>query len=184
MFFFSLPVVAEAQFDAKEGSLVEAWVDIVAESRNKKTLLASRELIDFIEQHRYRSGKSSVGFLNQKVYGSLITFAMAPFDPFFEEFDEKIQIFVESGMYSMLAYEFKGNNLYNAEVPPLVLTMHDLGIGFFVCLASLLLSMAVLLLEITIPKVRSLARRIRDSFVAVYLVVVSVKISVAKKFQL
>lgn len=115
--------------------------------------------------------------LNQKMSATFITFTMSPFDPFFEEFDQKIKQFAEAGMVGKLIYlKRRVNKLYNEEVPALVLTMNDLGIGFLICLVPTALSAVVFFFEVSIPRIRSLARKLRDVLVAVYVVLVSIKL--------
>lgn len=138
--------------------------------------MVTKELFNYFEQESYRNGKSSAGFLNQKMSGIYITFPFSPFDPFFEEFDRKLQRLVENGIFGVLAYKYKRNRLYNEDVPPLVLTMDDLSIGFLVCSIPMALSVAVFLLEAMTSKFTFFAEQIRDMLVAVYLVFVAVKI--------
>lgn len=157
---------------------VDEWIDIIAEPANKKTLVATAEFMEFFEKRAYRNGKLSIGFLNQKLPGIFTSFPMAPLDPFFEEFDEKIQMFVESGVFIVTILQFKYNvrTMYNEEVPPLVLTLDDLSVGFIVCLVPMALGVIAFLVEATAPRIKSLAQNIRDALVAVYVVVASVKI--------
>lgn len=165
---FSIPVAKEMVYDLK------TWIDIVAESKNKKTFIATKEWLDNIERGRYRSGKSSVNFLNHNFDGTLITFPFAPFDPYFKEFDQIIQWKFESAIFSGIVHI--KNVLHNDEVPPLVLTLNDLGIGFLVCTFPLALSLVVFLTEVTVLKIKLIAKNIRDALVAVYVIGFSVKI--------
>lgn len=151
---------------------IEQWLDIIAEPKNERTLIITHKFLNILEKYRYRSGKPSFSFLNDKEAEVLIAFAMTPFDPFFEEFDEKIQRLIEAGV---CPYRLNGdiipidgkNELYDEEVPPLVLSMDDLGIGFIVCLIPLTLSIFVFMIEIAIPRIRILAHEVGGSIVAV-----------------
>lgn len=151
---------------------------MIAETKNKITLVATKEFVDFFEQESYRNGKSSLGFLEQQLPEFPITISFAPFDPFFEEFDEKIQKFVEAGLYDNFAYKYKNNRLFNEEVPPLVLTMDDLSIGFLFCSIPMALGVVVFMLEVITDKLTVLAEKLREIFVAVYVVVVVIRMKI------
>lgn len=170
---FSIPVVAERTIGR------EKWLNATAEPENRKTLLLTKEYFEIIEQKAYRSGKSSIGLLSQNLPKFLITFSFAPFDPFFEHFDRYLQRYVESGMFNDLVYGDKKlyGRSYNEEVPPLVLTMDDLAIGFLVCLIPMVLSAIVFFIEVSKQKIETLAIRIRDALVAKSVVEAFVKSS-------
>lgn len=151
---------------------IEEWLDIIAEPKNERTLMITLQFLNILEKSRYRSGKPSFRFLNVEGRTILIAFAMTPFDPFFEEFDEKIQRLLEAGV---CPYRLNGdiipiddkNDLYDEEVPPLVLSMDDLGIGFIVCLIPLTLSIFVFMIEIAVPRIRIFVHKLGGSIVAV-----------------
>lgn len=95
---------------------------------------------------------------------------MMPYDPFFEEFDVTLQRLVETGICPdrMNGKYWKPitNKRYNEEVPPLVLTMDDLGIGFLACAVPLFGSIIVFAFEVLIPKLKLFARILKDYLVA------------------
>lgn len=148
------------------------WLDIIAEPKNERTLIITSQFLNILEKSRYRSGKPSFRFLNVEERTIMLAFAMTPFDPFFEEFDEKIQKLLEAGV---CPYRLNGdiipidgkNDLYDEEVPALVLSMDDLGIGFIVCLIPLTLSVFVFAIELAIPRIRILLKAFAGSIVAV-----------------
>lgn len=149
---------------------VDTWIDIIAESKNKKTLIASAELLDILEKRTYRHGKSSVSFLVEKIPQTLISFSFLPFDPFFEEFNQKIRWLIEAGFFKLFSSSYQKNKMYNEEVPPLVLTVDDLSIGFEVCFVPMVLGIVVFLLEFGIARIKYLAKYFRDASVAVCVV--------------
>lgn len=147
-------------------------LEIVAEPENKRTLSMTEECLKILESSRYRSGKSSLNFLTVHESSVLHAFALTPFDPFFEQFDEKIQTLIEAGTcpYRMNGeiVEYGGkNDLYDEEVPPLVLSMDDLGIGFIVCVIPLALSVFVFFIEVMIPISQNFVHKVKDSIIAV-----------------
>lgn len=129
----------------------------------------SLDYLEKLEKYYFRSGKSSLTILDEDIRSLEITFPMLPFSPFIEGFQEKIQRLVEAGicpnrMNGSIVAASSENKMYDEEVPPLVLTLDDLGIGFAACLIPLLLSFAVFFIEIAIPKIFQL----RDYFIAVF----------------
>lgn len=147
-------------------------LDIVAEPKNARTLEISREYLEILEKARYRSGKSSFKFLTDHERSILHAFAFTPYDPFYEEFDEKIRILVEADLcpYRMNGEVLKNggkNGLYDEEVPALVLSMDDLGIGFIACLIPLALSVLVFVIELVVPRILIFRHKLLDLVVAV-----------------
>lgn len=156
------------------GADIRAEIDIVAEPGNKKVRMITLRFLDFIEQHDYRNGKSSIEVVDTLMADQFEVFSMAPYDPFFEEFSETLQRLVEAGICPdrMNGNYWRpiANKRYNEDVPPLVLNMDDLGIGFLVCVVPLVCSAVAFAFEILVPKIKSLGNSLKDYLVAFYVV--------------
>lgn len=145
--------------------------DMTVDAANKNTQAITVELIDKIEKILYRSGKTSLKILDYNVGTQFITFPLTPFDPFYEEFRETILKLIEAGICpfrlngKMVDRVLRRNRL-NENVPPLVLTLEDLGVGFIVCSIPLCLSVAAFLFELLISKIHEIISLTRDYFVA------------------
>lgn len=102
---------------------------------------------------------------------------MRSYSPFFEIFADNIQKLVEAGF---CPHRLAGiitssrRELYEDEIPPLVLSMDDLGVGFEVCLIPLALSLLVFVSEVIYSKVR---KTVKDYLTALFAVVTFLKIS-------
>lgn len=135
--------------------------EIIAEPVNKRTMQLSLDYIERLERFYFRSGKSSLAILEEDVRSLTITFPMLPFNPFYEEFEGKIQKLVEAGfcprrLIGRIVASTSENKRFNEDVPPLVLTLEDLGIGFLACLFPLGMSIVVFAIEISISKLHRL----------------------------
>lgn len=117
------------------------------------------EFMEAFEKHFYRSGKTSLATADIKLEPHIISFPMTPFNPYFEEFSDKIQRLIESGicperLAGRTSTSMLRNKLYDETVPALVLSMDDLGIGFEICLILLVLSVATFILEVIFSKIK------------------------------
>lgn len=146
-------------------------LEYIAEPVHKKTMRVSLELLQGRESLAYRSGKSSIQLLEDVILSSIfVTFPMHQFDVLFEAFQEKALRLSEAGL-SLKSYSGSVvTKLVDDEVPPLVLTMADLNIGFIVCLITLALSVLAFILEVTIPWARSTAKSIKEKVIAAAIV--------------
>lgn len=158
------------------------FLNIAAEFENKIAQQVTVQYIDNVEKRYYRSGKTSLEIVGQDsfIWTSFITFSMLEYDPFFEEFSEAIQRLIEAGvcperLYGQIAGVKLRNQRTNEEVPALVLTMDDLGIGFVACLIPLLLGVASFIVEVTVFNLKLQARRLRDKLVAAYVITTTLK---------
>lgn len=148
---------------------------MAAEAANKNTQAITLEFIDTIEKSFYRSGKTSLTVLDYNVGTQFITFPLSPFSPFYEDFHETILRLIEAGICpdrmngKMKKVVFQSKRR-NEDVPPLVLTLDDLGIGFIVCSVPLCFSALVFLLEVLIPKIFTLSCEMRDCSVAYFVI--------------
>lgn len=142
---------------------------IIVEPVNKRTMQLSMDYIEMLERRYFRSGKSSLAFLDEDIRSLTITFPMLPFNPFYEEFEEKIQRLIEAGtcpkrLIGRIVASTSENKRFNEDVPPLVLTLDDLGIGFVACLVPLGLSIIVFVIEISASKLRQLQNYLKAVF--------------------
>lgn len=140
----------------------------MVEAENGRTVLATSKLITKVEKKAYRSGKMSVKIINDKSVPLMLSFTMEFFNPFYDEFHYQIQRFIESGR-SVFHRNFR-HRLYDEPVPPLVLSINDLEIGFMVCLIPLALSAIAFIFEVALSKVKLLAFRLRDTLTVVFVV--------------
>lgn len=156
--FFRIPI-AEESF---AGGGIENWLNSVAEPTNKKILTATLEFLNKVEKTDYRTGKTSIEISELDIESQPITFPMPSNTPFYETFKEKIQWLAEAGIcpYRLAAKTLSqaGENsmMYDEEIPALVLSMDDLGIGFEFCLFPLLLSLLAFILEIIHSRIKEL----------------------------
>lgn len=145
-------------------------LNIVVEAENGKAVAATQKLIDAVQTKTYRSGKTSAKMLNDNIMPFRLSFAMEDFHPFYDEFHYQIQRFIESGRSRF--HRNIRNLLYDEEVPALVLSMADLGIGFIVCLIPLSLGVIAFIAEIVAAKVMFLARTMKDVLTEMLVVVI------------
>lgn len=148
------------------------YFDLLAEPENKLALLATAQYVIQFERISLRDGKMSVKFLDEVLRPEFVTISMPWFSPLFEEFKDKIQRLVEAGVCpDRLAGKVisdKFGSSQNTDIPPLVLNMEDLGIGFVVCLVPLALSAVVFISEIALPRI--MATKTRDLLTFLYLI--------------
>lgn len=143
-----------------------AMMEIVVEAENEKTISASLEAIANIEKLRYRSGKTSLKIIQDETVPLIQFFMMATFHPFFQIFHDTVHRLMETGATKIP--KTINNQLYDDEVPALVLTMDDLGIGFLVCSVPLILGALAFVVEVAITKAKRLTEHIRDISTAVF----------------
>lgn len=134
-------------------------MNVVVEAENEKVLPATLELIAHLEKLLYRSGKPSLRAIQDQTVPVMTVFLMNPFHPFFEVFHDTVHRLIETGATKIP----KGinNKLFDEEVPALVLTMDDLGIGFIVCLTPVTLSVLAFVFEVVTKKLKYLADTVR-----------------------
>lgn len=143
-------------------------LNIAVEAENKKTLPATFEILASLQKQAYRSGKSSIQIIKDKVIPMMTVFSMEPFHPFFEEFYLQTKRLIESG--TMKFNEDLRIRRYDEEIPALMLTMTDLGIGFTACLIPLALGAIAFVVEVAIPKAKIFANKILEMIMAVFVV--------------
>lgn len=154
--FFRIQVDSESH--AKANPYI--WFNAVAEPANRRIVAATLEFLENLEKLSYRNGKTSIEILeNNKLGAQRITFQMPSYSPFWKIFNERIQSLLEAGMCphrlaDHILSERSMNTRFDEEIPPLVLSMDDLGVGFGVCLIPLALSVSVFVFEVAYSKVK------------------------------
>lgn len=158
------------------GSIENPFINVLqvaVEPENKKTILLSLEYLKYTERFTYRNGKSSFSILSEELRPLHLTFAMKPFSPFYEKFDETIQRLCQGGfcperlaMLHPRQILYKDRNMENDKIPPLVLSMDDLGIGFVVCSIPLTFSVIVFVAEVFTNKTKKMIQSLNDYIVA------------------
>lgn len=108
-----------------------------------------------VHNNNYRSGVSSILFLEESFASFGYGIAFERFCPFFETFNRDIDRMISAGV---MDYIQKKTNLYvtknfQYEIGPQILTMEHLGIGFLFCLIPLLISVIVFGMEVFVKKV-------------------------------
>lgn len=147
---------------------IRGMLQIAAEMENKRTVAATLKIIDSVEQKTYRSGKISMKAINDKIIPFMMSFIMEDFHPFYDEFHLNVHRLIESGL-SQFNQKFR-NPLFDEEVPPLVLSLDDLGIGFAVCLIPVTLSFVTFIAEVAASKIQVITASILNALTAMYLV--------------
>lgn len=134
----------------------------IAEPTNKKVLSASLEFISRIEEHYFRNGKSSIEISSEiKLASTLVDFPVRVHSPFLKIFEESVQVLTEAGICprrlaaDILPQHFI-DEVFDEEIPTLVLSMEDLGVGFEVCLIPLALSLVVFIFELVYSKIKQI----------------------------
>lgn len=140
---------------------------MVVEPENKLVFLTTAAYVSAFESKQYREGRMSFKILDEQLRTEFIVFPIEEFSPFFEEFKITIQLLVELGFkpsYSNKNAEHFKNRHETLDdlVPPLVLTMEDLEIGFSICLVPLIMSLAALVVELALPKVKAFLSHAQD----------------------
>lgn len=125
---------------------------------------------------RYNSGKSSFSFLEEGEDTFLIPYSMTLTNPFAGTFFKKLQTLIEADLCPNRLNSltdsptFKLRKKFDEDIPPLVLKMDDLGIGFLVCLIPLALSVVAFIAELAVPKIKTLGTKLRDTLVAYFII--------------
>lgn len=133
---------------------LERSLSAVVEPQNKLVWLTTAVAAASSEQAYLREGMMSVKLLNEELRAEFITVPMKKFSPFFEECRIIIQRLFEMGHKittvnaNVDSYKSRHDDI-DAKVPPLVLNMGDLKIGFLVCSIPLMLSLVAFMCEIT-----------------------------------
>lgn len=171
-FFFRIPIDPESFSNQHPPK----WADAVAEPTNRKAFAATLEYMSMLEKFSYRNGKTSIEVSDFNLQPQTITFPIRSHSPFCGEFQEKIQRLLEAGicphrlakkLFPKPEKRYKMNKMYDEEIPALVLSMDDLGVGFEICSIPLVLSVAIFIYEIGRP----LAKKFFDEYIVPLFVV-------------
>lgn len=128
----------------------EECLDAVAEPSNQFTMILFPSIVQKFISSRYRSGFSSLRFIEEDMQMLPMSFEFQPFSPFFETMNEKIDQMLSNGLIEHYYKNFvnpKDRKPIIESIPPQVLTMDHVTIGFQVCLIPLALSFVVFILE-------------------------------------
>lgn len=137
------------------GILLELPFALIADPENKLVWLTTEIMPAHHERKHVKSGKMFLKYLDEELDSYLINFSMKRFHPFFDEVKLKIGTLLETGqiLWSISGQNFKSEHEnIDADIPPLVLNMNDLEIGFVICLISLLISIIAFFCELFLQK--------------------------------
>lgn len=124
------------------------------EPENKAITSVTREFVEKIQNVEYIRGASSILLLpDENLENVFMGVAFNLYSPFFEAFNEKIDLLVSNGMSKIWLEEFlipKGKKRFVEKLGPQVLTFEHLTVGFLICMIMLMLSAFVFILEISL----------------------------------
>lgn len=129
----------------------------VAEPTNKIAILEHSSLLAEIHNKKYRSGVSSIKILDQKVETYFRVFTFMPLNPFVDFFN---QIMAELAAGGFLSYwrklEINPKDLKTKieDIGPQVLTLEQLEIAFYICLAPFAVCALVFAFEVAFKHFR------------------------------
>lgn len=149
-------------------------LEIVSEPANKAFTSYFDWLISTVNNH-YRSGTTSLRWLNEPVAMSINSLAFKRRSPFYESFNTVVDRIMSNGVNSKWIRDFiSPNNSYRKPIDdaigPQVLTMDDLSIGFQFCCIPLVLSVIVFLIELAVYWSKRLKKALKESLIAVAIV--------------
>lgn len=145
----------------------------IANGVNKKTMGCDKQYLMNLVSWRYKSGSPSLSFSTDLHSTYLVALAFTPFDPFFDEINAAVVGMFESGIMSHIQQGFfNGTRIKSAiyETPTINLSMEHLEIGFIICMLSMTSSIVAFSFEVTIPKIRKLLIKVRDTIVVLKVV--------------
>lgn len=125
-------------------------MDIIAEPSNRGTLLMTQGMLESLNS-RLRSGATSVSLLTESYTTMFYGEAFKPFSPFYESINMKIHQIIAGGLYDLWHRNEEnptGIKRKIEDIPPQVLTLEHLQMGFKISLCPLALSAVVFLIEV------------------------------------
>lgn len=147
--------------------------NIIAEPENKLTIMTTKQYTIFLEKMRFLRGKASFKFVEEGMRSLFITFTMETGSPYFEQTKDVTMRLVEAGICPF----FLGGSVTNVNperieetVPPLVLTLEELEVGFLVCIIPLTFSVLAFFCEIMVPRIVAVAIKTRDLIAFLFVV--------------
>lgn len=149
--------------------------DIITEPENRLVCKTSFQLLAYFTRTHFKEGKMSLRFLDEQTKPQLLAFKIQPFSPLFEECNYQLQSLTENGLTKTLfnrghrKVQYRNDDI-NDDVPPLVLNMEDLGIGFLVCLVPLTLTFVAFVCELATPLMKALVKATLDRLSFLYLI--------------
>lgn len=137
--------------------------DKTSELENYYTMYVLRNWVPMLAKTKYRSGAPSLLLLEKTIKVIFDGYAFPPFSPYFEEFNEQINIMMSSGLVSYwIQQEAPGlsDKLKVEEIGPQILTFDHLAVGFYICIASSIIATISFLIETLIPPLMVQGRKI------------------------
>ena len=128
---------------------------LVAEPENKLYGEYSPESFRVFWYNSTRSGSPSIKFLeDSRTSFFYYAVAMYNYDPWFNEFNKKLLHIVNFG-FNDDTLQRRRSNRPDDEIPPLMLTMDHLRVGFLLCCIPTVLGLISFAVEIVIPKIEN-----------------------------
>lgn len=127
-------------FKCLEGSL--RCLDRLVQPENKLTVVIPYAVYSVIHNNQkdfYRSGVSSISFLEQEFETYFVAFSFKPFDPFYEYFNTVMGELDAGGFLNLWndwLFNPKGLKMKIDRIGPEVLTLDHLMVGFQICLVT------------------------------------------------
>lgn len=123
-------------------------LDSVAEPENKLTMVIPSRIILSINNH-FRSGFSSLLFVDENFQSFFFGFAFRRFSPYLQIMDEKMIELIEAGFIQhWMEWKLRSGKTTAEEIGPQVLTMEHLKPSFVICLIPIIISGVAFLVEI------------------------------------
>lgn len=138
-------------------------LQIVAEPDNQMVAIGVEEYIRYIHSKLYRSGFSSLEVLKETVRNVYFGLWFKAFSPFNEILNDRILRLFDGGIiqyWTNYRLDPKSIKKVAEDIGAQILTMDHLEIGFIVCLIPITIAGFVLLIEIGIPKIKTLSENL------------------------
>lgn len=133
-------------------------LDIVAEYANKKVFITADYTIDYIEDHIFSSGFTSLRMLSETAVVVYWFPYFATFNPYFEEFNAKLSEIVAAGLFgSWDMHDLRKASMKDRSdnVGPQVLTMEHLEVAFIICSVPAILAVIVFCFEVLVHRIKT-----------------------------
>lgn len=124
------------------------FFDVVSEPSNLAAAKSTRNLIQQIEMNYYRSGTTSIVYLQQDFMLESIGTVFKKYSPFLEIYNEILGRLESNGFMEFWRRNFIFSSQQIEEIGPQVLTMDHLRLGFLACLFPMALGVIAFLAEI------------------------------------
>jgi hypothetical protein len=131
------------------------------EPENKATIFGLEIQLSQVNNYKLKSGVSSLILLQEKVHSFYLGLVFDRGNPFFDIIDELILYLMSGGLiqfWRKTRLMHRGMFKIQEKVPPQVLTMGHLEIGFLICLIPMGLSLIAFLIEASVGFYRKKTR--------------------------